>query len=372
MIDVDQAAWAGKRGVIRAPADGLQLFRLADLRRALDDESFWAEPVTPISRHRAIAQVANPRADEDDVVLIVATDGEELVGYMGIVPDYIYLDDTPTKLGWLSTWWVRPDRKATGVGGKILLRAIGAYRGSIGVTSFTPAASRVYEASRQFVPLRDLAGWTLLLRRPGDGVRSAAMNVLIDRRLHAWTARSKEQWPELRVEYLRQFDGPTRDFLGDAVRTQLTRRGPEQLQWILDERWLLNGPLWDRSHHTFTGGAATCCRLEFHSVKVLHRGALAGWFLLKFHDGHLHVPYCWHADDAAAGTLATVLWHAAALGAAALSLYQPTLLDALSRCDVPLVDRRPATLRSIIGRRYADVDFSVFDIQPGEGDAVFC
>jgi len=56
----------------------------------------------PITKHRAISHIHNPRADDDDIILFLAYENEELVGYLGVLADKIYYQNSPIKCGWLS------------------------------------------------------------------------------------------------------------------------------------------------------------------------------------------------------------------------------------------------------------------------------
>ena len=51
---------------------------------------FKAEENLPISEHRAVSHANNPRANVNDVLLFLAKEGDELIGYMGILPDLFF------------------------------------------------------------------------------------------------------------------------------------------------------------------------------------------------------------------------------------------------------------------------------------------
>jgi len=82
----------------------IKTFTVADLKIALVSEDFWQTPTLPITKHRALSYCRNPRADEDDPVLLVAYQDNRVIGYLGILPDKIYVNDVDYKLGWLTSW----------------------------------------------------------------------------------------------------------------------------------------------------------------------------------------------------------------------------------------------------------------------------
>src|SRR5713226_4191130 len=82
-------------------------YNKADLKRLLADERFWMQPKLPITRSRIISHVANPRADDDDKLLITASSKGQLVAYLCILPDLVMVDrESRVKFGWLTAWWV--------------------------------------------------------------------------------------------------------------------------------------------------------------------------------------------------------------------------------------------------------------------------
>jgi GNAT superfamily N-acetyltransferase len=79
----------------------------------------------PITRQRAIAHANNPYADDDDVGLLVAVDEEdEVVGYFGILPMLLRVDEALFKTHWFTTWSVSPKVRGRGVGTLLMKEAL--------------------------------------------------------------------------------------------------------------------------------------------------------------------------------------------------------------------------------------------------------
>lgn len=77
-------------------------------------------PVTP---QRALAHAHNPLADPGDIALLVAYRGDEVIGYLGIVPGAWAGDGEAGKVYWLTALYVAP-RHARTVGALIVLQAM--------------------------------------------------------------------------------------------------------------------------------------------------------------------------------------------------------------------------------------------------------
>ena len=60
----------------------------------------------PISKHRAISHIKNPRANDTDILLLLAFQNKQLVGYLGVLPEQIINNNKVEKWGWLSCLWI--------------------------------------------------------------------------------------------------------------------------------------------------------------------------------------------------------------------------------------------------------------------------
>lgn len=67
----------------------IKLLNKAALRSYIDSETFQNAPVIAISKHRAASQISNPEATEDDILLLMAFENDNMVGYLGVLPDKI-------------------------------------------------------------------------------------------------------------------------------------------------------------------------------------------------------------------------------------------------------------------------------------------
>ena len=83
------------------------------------------DDIAPISKSRAAAWTKNPHADEEDVALLVAREDDRVAGYLGFMQGKITAAGEEEKVHWLSTFYVPPERRDSGLGAMLLMRAIG-------------------------------------------------------------------------------------------------------------------------------------------------------------------------------------------------------------------------------------------------------
>lgn len=94
---------------------------------ALADETIdGAAPgaFVPITKHRAAAMARNPFADPEDPAMVVAYQGNQVVGYFGIMPVMLAHEGQLSKVHWFSTWNVSPAVRGRGVGYRLMTEAL--------------------------------------------------------------------------------------------------------------------------------------------------------------------------------------------------------------------------------------------------------
>jgi len=95
----------------------IRTFTIAQLEEAIEKNTFWENSNNfPITKYRARAHAKNPRADRNDLALVTMYDGDELIGYLGVLPDKLLLNNEETKWGWLTCWWTHPQYTGKGIG----------------------------------------------------------------------------------------------------------------------------------------------------------------------------------------------------------------------------------------------------------------
>ena len=367
----------------------IEAYNIADLAALADDDAFWRQDTLPISKHRLLAQVHNPRSEPDDIGLVAAyADGScrRLLAYIGIVPDLLFAHGKEEKVGWLSCWWVSPDCRGQGLGVRILSEGIGRCQGKGCSCNPGADAAKIMLATGMWSPLRDLEGMSaivrcntssLLARRFSAARRLTPVLKLFDTaaaipgglRLRAHLRRRRRQGL-YRVENLSVIDAETAAFI-DAHRkpTELFRRGRAELDWIIRHPWVRPTPFDDCMSERYHFSATTR-RFSYHPVKIHAAGRMAGFLLLKLRDETLTVPYAYFAPDAAALMVGAVVDHGIGLGAEMVTLFHPELVEAAYQERLPFFYRWRTSRRLFVTTALA-ADYAAYTSQDGDGDAAF-
>jgi len=134
------------------------------LREFIDSDKFHSMPVIPITKHRALSHLSNPRASDDDVLLLLAFEDNRMVGYLGILADLLYDQEAAYKVGWLSAYWVDAAMRRKGIAGELLREALDAWNNQILVADWVPNSFGVYQKSGAFTDLVNREGIRAYLR----------------------------------------------------------------------------------------------------------------------------------------------------------------------------------------------------------------
>ena len=68
-----------------------------ELSKKINDKDFWLKSRLPITPYRLYSQINSPLADDRDICLIIALDSQnEIKGFIGILPDSIFIDNNRT------------------------------------------------------------------------------------------------------------------------------------------------------------------------------------------------------------------------------------------------------------------------------------
>ncbi|MEF9477524.1 hypothetical protein OWR28_07190 [Chryseobacterium sp. 1B4] len=70
----------------------LKTYNRKELEDFISSGDFQQYDFLPVTRHRALSHIQNPKASAEDTLLILAFYDEKLVGYVGCFPDYFDID----------------------------------------------------------------------------------------------------------------------------------------------------------------------------------------------------------------------------------------------------------------------------------------
>lgn len=295
----------------------LKTFNKLELLDYIQSEDYFNAQNIAISRHRAESHINNPRAYEKDVLMIMALKDEEMVGYLGVVPDDIlsHHGDT-THCGWMSCLWVSPHHRGQKIAQQLMLKCFEVWNNQILLTEFTEAAGMLYiksqlfesplikEGVRWYVDLnlqyilppkrkifQNLKGLLTLIDLCGNLCLKAVK--LLDQKIHY----------HYDFTILEALNEDCINFIHLNNKKELFKRNNQEHQWAMDYPWIKSDKdaKEDAQRYAFSSWASQFIH-KILIVKSKFSDEITGVLIFTVRDGHLKLPYIYLSQNEIAFT----------------------------------------------------------------------
>lgn len=316
--------------------------KLSELNALVSSPEYPNWEVIPISRHRAISYINNPRASADDIVLYLAYFDDKMVGYRTILSDTIFKNGKAIKVGWLSGNWVNPKLRRKGIATALFNAAFSDWGEKLLFTNYALESKAVYDKTSRFQLLETLKGRRFYIRPclaktlPAKGPTYKALKpiwhsidfilgLLNPIPLFGKLIRTKG----ISIEYLAYPDNEVRDIFTSTLTITPTARSGNDLQWILRHPWLVSSPLADRIGDKYYFSSSPK-KFEQLLLKVYRQNQLLGIIMINNRDGFATTPYVICNINEEKLFAKVIAKHALAMGCNRLTSFNQPIADALS------------------------------------------
>lgn len=353
--------------------------KLGELEAFIRSDLYRSSAHCPISRHRALSQAANPRADADDPALVLAVEGGQVVGYVGFLPDRIGTE----KIYWNSGWWVAEEHKPIAL--SLFLQFLQKARERVLLTDLTPHTEAIIRRLH-FFRFHEMApglrgylkfnlGEIMPQRRPGLApLRPLFQLVDFKANLLLEARNALRRYPirrEVRIEPVGDFTGSDRAFISAHSGNELTRRGPEELLWIRDNPWVLPADecAVDYSHYYFT---AVTDDFETRLLRFTWLGETRAILFTRRLNRNFAVPYLYFEEDILP-ELANYIYRQLIKGRCIhFTTFNQRLKAYMLENPSPFIVRRDIRRTFAYHENLEPLIPENFELQDGDGDVAFC
>lgn len=346
-------------------------------------KDYKSQAFLPISGHRAMSHIANPRADEDDILLLLAYEDGKLLGYLGALPDYMfYGEGQHEKCAWLSCMWIDEGQRGKRIAQQLIAACLDAWKNRILVTEFTVAAKGLYDKSGVFEDLAINKGIRLYLRSdtfkllpPKRKIFSstkyllrgfdAVVNSILDLRFNFYRKH------RLKIEYPTMVDAETEHFISGRQQGQVFRRSAHELNWILRNPWILAGPEneMSRKYHFSSVDRS----FNFYPVKLRDQhGKLIAYFIFSKRDRTLKLPYFYMEPGMLEQAMAVIREHLVHWRISTFTVFHPDIVSHLEASKTIALHKKSVKRHYIISKALHELLGSgKVVIQDGDADCAF-
>jgi len=280
----------------------LKLIRIGELEAFLASEVYRRAEHCPITRHRALSQVQNPAAEKDDPALLLAIIAEEIVGYVGFLPDHL----NGEKVFWNSCWWAATAYRRLAM--PLFLHFIKQADENVLLTDMPSHTLNIIQKLR-FFEMRQLeAGltiyWGIKLSNWIPRRFPALSSVrpvwrLLDNGVNSilrFYFRLRKKRLQLEAQPIDKPEASDIAFINQHSSEELIGRGAKELEWIVNDPWVLpeSECAYNYDHYHFT---ATARRVHFQFYRLTKNGQACALLLTRIIDQHLFVPYAYYEKE---------------------------------------------------------------------------
>jgi hypothetical protein len=357
---------------------------IKELPAFINSELYKGSRMVPVTPERAVSQSKNPRAQPDDVVLIVAyTEDGQLAGFAGMLPDTGTSAKGPYRFAWNSGWWVDKEL-GKGIALDLFLRSIDAWKEQYMITDLTPRTRKIIELTHLFyfaapargIRLQILSDFSGKLRRNYKSllifsgmftVIDAIFNSILRLRHSLWLKKTKTEG--LKIEYIQDLENDSLSFIERHSQGELCHRGKKEFSWIISYPWIVaEASGLKKNLYPFSW---ECRNFEYSWAKILYREEIAGIVLLTHKDGLVKIPYAYYEPgqlNLFSYAVCRILLDRKAAG---FYTVRGELMDFLEKNNFPVFYKKPVAQDLAVSKTLSDRQPEKFFLQDGDGDGVF-
>jgi GNAT superfamily N-acetyltransferase len=360
-----------------------------ELKKFIDSDEFNSMPVIPITKHKALSYLSNPRASDDDILLLIALEDNRMVGYLSILPDFLYDREAIYKAGWLSAFWVDPSIRRKGVAGKLLREALDSWNNHILVADWVPNSFGVYQKSGAFTNLLCREGIRAYLRfnlrdtLPLKSLKSTffgkiiliaadrALNMINSPRLYLHSLSFRNHYPPYEISAT--IDHEIAEFISPWKNSEMFRRLKKELMWILKYPWVLEAsprnPKPDKRFYF----SSVCNQFRNEIIKIRDsRNKMIAFLMLTIRNKSLEIPYLYYNPDQVEPVARFIYRYIYDKKIRGVTLFDAQLSEYILTNRTPFISRqkvkRPYIITKTLAGKLTDHRGA---IQDGDGESVF-
>ena len=355
-----------------------------ELQEYVASPAFAKLPHLPITAHRAASHWMNPKATLAHPLLLLAEEEGELLGYLGVMPEWVYgQQEAPLPCGWLTCMWVSAKARGRGLAGKLLVKMNEAYDGRVLLVDFVPATVRVYEKTEAFTAPLSVSGFrgyvrfdlkTILSARYPKlskyksllGVGDRLLNSLSDLRFRFKKA------PQANHEEVTTINAELKTFIDEHAAKASFGRNSSDVQWMMDYPWVLNGDPKDPLNERYEFSAIDSFFKNYAVVIRNKSNQVIGFLLLTHRNQQLKIPHAYFDVNQLPAIAQAIQFYIRKHRINTFTIFQPDLVGYFRLNGSGFVFKKTIYRSYIFSKGFAAaVDIDQLSFQDGDGDGGF-
>ena len=276
-----------------------KIITLADFPDYIKSEEYKKLKNAPITPIRVKSQVNNPRANSDDVVLVLALQNDEVVAYAGALPDFLYGNQI-NKVVWSSGWWSH-SQKGKKAGLPVFLKLLECSNYKMLFSNLTPTTKQILEKLR-IAEVKEIIGIRAYLRMKSYEYLTKRIKLpeyfkcfflIIDAIINLFLLPKRLMWKislsKTNYSIKHQLVEEDNDFVSKFTNGNVVQRKAKELNWIINNPWITQNKHEEKANKYVFSTIAK----QFMQYYILtHKNnKITGIAMLHIRNGEGKIPY---------------------------------------------------------------------------------
>lgn len=353
-------------------------FNKKDLELFINSVEYSQLENIPISFHRAISQINNPRLEESDIILVATFNNNKTIGYLGIIPDFLFQNNEKIKFGWLSCFWVDENYKKQNIAANLFLRVIRAWNKNIMITNIVPTLETVYQKTKLFFPTEYKIGIRCYLRLNSSEIlpqkhlffnKTKKILVLFDKVANFFLNMrlNTNQKMKSKIKIIDFIDDSLNDFILKKILLNYTKRSANELNWIMSFPWILEQNNTVESNKYYFSSVSKV----FKTIPLLlkENNEILGFCMMVHRNNHITIPYFYVEKNSSKVFMDYILVYMIQEKCTMITTFNIELIEIFKHYRNKFIYKKEVKKPYFISKNINNINSTNF--QDGDGDCAF-
>lgn len=354
--------------------------KIKELIFFVESETFKKLDPKPITFLRAVSQAANPDANPGQTALIYVANGNELLGFAGLLPRKINREDVEVFSN--TCWWVHPE-KGKGLAIPLILRVIEKSGNHLYLAESTVQLKSILEKTGKFEfsePISGMRGfmrfyladlfktrfpelsWLSFIFRAFDIILNT---ILYPIRIYF---KMKFSGDKLDIEHVDKIDQETENFINENNQNDFIRKSVEAFTWFLEFPWVQVLKTENQVRYPFTH-LVKRYSLEYFILKK--EKEIKAFVAISHRDNLARIPYLYFEPEYETEVFKTIVSIILEKKYNSMVVFHPGFVKFLNSGKMPFYKRKNEVKFTGVTKELHPYYKKHSYIQDGDGDVVF-
>lgn len=354
--------------------------KVGELLDFIKSDEFEKLDIKPITDLRAISQFNNPDAKPEDLALIYAAEGNELLGFAGLLPKTV--NNENTRIFANSCWWAHPE-KGKGIAIPLFYKLVERANFSLFLAESTTHSKTILEKTGLFGPINETNGIRGFLRFyladifqkrfPNKKWLSLPFKIidfllnlfLIPFRFYFLKKFGKSGFS---IEQVSTVDGEIEEFIRQNCSSELIQKTPASFEWFKKYPWLTEGGKGKPTNYPFSY-QVNKYELNFFVFKL--KNEIKAFAAISNRDNLAKTPFIYFNYNDIEAVTHTLIRLILKKKYDSLLVFHPQVVDFMEQCKMPFYYRKNETKYSGTTKKIYNIFVQSPTMQDGDGDVIF-